>query len=120
MIDLCNRARELNFSANSCLRNIYSSQKHTTSSSRVYHSPYHYNDPFLPDYVAPPPPIALEAHAKPTKIGHKHSIYRVGEEKKQESNEEEPKISLFRTALIEALTPMFGSEKASFSHFFSE
>ncbi|EGT36129.1 hypothetical protein CAEBREN_07106 [Caenorhabditis brenneri] len=115
MIDLCNRARELTISssANSHLRNIYNNQKQSASCSRIYHSPYHYNDPFLPEYVAPPQPIALESAAKPTKIGHKHSIYQVGEDKKDEIEEEERKISPFRNALIDALQPMFGLEKAT-------
>ncbi|EFP07277.1 hypothetical protein CRE_13542 [Caenorhabditis remanei] len=116
MIDLCNRARELNISsyANSNLRNIFNSQRQSNSSNRLYQSAYHYNDPFLPDYVAPPPPIALETAAKPMKIGHRHSIYRVGENANREvQSGKERKITAFRSALIDALQPMFGLEKAT-------
>ncbi|PIC33208.1 hypothetical protein B9Z55_013270 [Caenorhabditis nigoni] len=113
MIDLCNRARELNISSNTSHRNNI--QKHSTSMTRVYQSPYHYNDPFLPEYVAPPPPIALENVVKSTKIGHKHSIYRVGDGKKIDGalSGAERRITAFRSALIDALQPMFGLEKAT-------
>ncbi|CCD70690.1 RNase NYN domain-containing protein [Caenorhabditis elegans] len=114
MIDLCNRARELNTSTNPNYRNIFNNQKQSTSMGRVYQSPYHFNDPFLPDYVAPPPPIALESVAKPTRIGHRHSIYRVGEDKSTElENGDNRRKAVYRGALIDALQPMFGLEKAT-------
>lgn len=115
MIDLCNRARELNTSTNPNYRNIFNNQKQSTSMGRVYQSPYHFNDPFLPDYVAPPPPIALESVAKPTRIGHRHSIYRVGEDKSTElENGDNRRKAVYRGALIDALQPMFGLEKVHF------
>lgn len=111
MIDLCNRARELNLSAHTSTPFRFP-LKPLDSSARS-HFPYHYNDPFLPDYVAPPQPIALETVAKPSRIGHKHSIYRVGGDKRDDENGEERRISSFRMALVEALTPIFGAEKVS-------
>uniref|UniRef100_A0A8R1DHI4 RNase NYN domain-containing protein n=1 Tax=Caenorhabditis japonica TaxID=281687 RepID=A0A8R1DHI4_CAEJA len=113
MIDLCNRARELNLSslANLNLRNNICTQK--PSSSRVYSNPYHFNDPYLPEYVAPPQPMALESVVKPTRIGHKNSIYRVGGEKRVEEAGDEERMVPFRMALIDALEPMFGAEKAN-------
>ncbi|CAI2351907.1 unnamed protein product [Caenorhabditis sp. 36 PRJEB53466] len=115
MIDLCSRAREINIvsAASRDLRKAPMLRRQSPSAHRVHSSPYHFNDPFLPEYVAPPPPNALETVKRPSRIGHKHSIYRVGGEKIAAIKEEGEMPAYRRNALINALEPMFGLEKAT-------
>ncbi|CAB3406599.1 unnamed protein product [Caenorhabditis bovis] len=105
LMDLYMKAREMNMRA---AKNNDRNQKfHSSLSQQCYQ--YSANDPFLPEYVVPAASKPRNSR-KITRIGNKNSIYRVGGPKNAES--EHDIIDTLRAPYVEALTPIFGAEKA--------